>query len=83
MYRLNGRLAKAQKKSMGLHSVCHSCAEVSSREEIACDSKDCPIYYSRTRTDTHLTSERAIIEPFLKLLEELGSEADHVDGLEW
>ncbi|KAF3917252.1 hypothetical protein AA313_de0201418 [Arthrobotrys entomopaga] len=76
MYRLRSRLAKMEKRSAGLKMICRSCAEVAPGEEVLCDSKDCPVFYSRARNDTNMRAERANIEPFLKHLQQLG-------GLDW
>ncbi|KAK6496374.1 DNA polymerase zeta [Arthrobotrys musiformis] len=71
-YTLKTRLTKMEKKSDGLKRICRSCAGVSNGEEVGCDSKDCPVFYSRSRNDTNLRAERAAIEPFVKHLQALG-----------
>ena len=46
---LRTRLQAAQKKAAGLEAVCRSCSGLSFGEEVRCDSKDCPVFYSRVR----------------------------------
>lgn len=72
IYTLKSRIAKMEKKSEGLKKICRSCAGVSMGEEVGCDSKDCPVFYSRARNDTNLRAERAAVEPFIKHLQALG-----------
>ncbi|EPS36788.1 hypothetical protein H072_9596 [Dactylellina haptotyla CBS 200.50] len=76
MYTLRSRLAKMERRNAGLMRICRSCADVAPSEEVACDSKDCPVFYSRARHDTNMRAERAAVEPFLKHLQELG-------GVDW
>ncbi|KAJ6264149.1 DNA polymerase zeta catalytic subunit [Drechslerella dactyloides] len=76
MYNLQSRLARMEKASAGLKKVCWSCAGVGPGEEVACDSLDCPVYYRRVREGTKVRAERAIVEPFLKHLQEL-------DEIDW
>ncbi|KAK6341913.1 DNA polymerase zeta [Orbilia blumenaviensis] len=71
LYTLKSRITKMEKKSEGLRKICRSCAEVSMGEEVGCDSKDCPVFYSRARNDTNLKAERAAVEPFVKHLQAL------------
>lgn len=66
---LQARLIKAQRKAAELVKVCRSCSGLSWSEEIRCDSKDCPVFYSRTRQTTALANEKAQILPVLRLLE--------------
>ena len=40
--RLEGTLATAER-------VCRGCAGVGFGEEVACDSRDCPVFYTRVK----------------------------------
>ncbi|RMJ21375.1 hypothetical protein PHISP_07753, partial [Aspergillus sp. HF37] len=42
------RLQQAEKRAVDLHRVCRSCIGVPFGDEVKCDSKDCPVFYSRT-----------------------------------
>ena len=78
MLKLRTRLAKTEKRVMDLESICRSCAGLSWHEEIRCDSKDCPIFYSRTRQKARLRVERAVSNPILTLLGNSGA-----DEMKW
>ena len=66
---LRGKVVKAEKKGAQLAKVCRSCSGLGWNEEINCDSKDCPVFYSRTRHKAYLGSTKAQIEPAIKALE--------------
>lgn len=75
---LRSRLKKAENKATNLLKVCRSCAGLAWGEEVQCDSKDCPVYYTRARHTAGLNSTRQLTEPVMKVLEGIGD----VD-LEW
>lgn len=75
---LRSKLMKAEKKAADMGKICRSCMSLPFGEEIRCDSKDCPVFYSRTRHMTNFSNSRAQIEPVIDLLEE-----QHGNGLEW
>jgi DNA polymerase zeta len=68
---LNGRLAKLQRGIMDVDGVCRSCAGLGPLEEVFCDSKDCPVYYTRVKEGVRLRAEKAVVDPVIeKLLSE-------------
>lgn len=75
------KLTREEKKARDLDRVCKSCSGFVWTDEVACDSKDCPVFYTRTRQKSRLAMERAVIEPVMKLL----AVPDDVekDELEW
>ena len=75
---LYSRLNQAEKKAVSLETVCRSCASLAWGEEIKCDSKDCPVFYTRTRHMSGLRSSKSMVEPVMGMLEEL-----QVGDLEW
>lgn len=75
---LRSRLGKAEKKAANMEMVCRSCAGLAWGEEVKCDSKDCPVFYTRVRQIASLRTTRVSTEPVLGVLEELDSTA-----LEW
>ena len=78
MLTLRSRLNKAKNKAVNLQKICRSCARLAWGEEVKCDSKDCPVFYTRARHMASLRSTRQLTEPVMKALERLG------DGsLEW
>ena len=75
---LRTRLNSANKKAVNLQQVCRSCAGIPWGDEVKCASKDCPVFYTRTRQMASLGSTRTVTEPVIKVLEEAGFGA-----LEW
>jgi DNA polymerase zeta len=72
------QLQRAEKRVLDLEAVCRSCMGVPPGDSIACDSMDCPVFYSRTRDAAGLLHTRAVLEPVVELLEKKGDE-----GLDW
>lgn len=70
---LRARLNKAENKAVNLERVCRSCAGLAWAEDVKCDSKDCPVFYTRTRHMAELRSARRIAEPVMDVLKELGT----------
>ncbi len=71
LMRLHSRLNKAERKAANLENVCRSCASLAWGEEVKCDSKDCPVFYTRTRHMAGLRSSKLMAEPVMEMLEEL------------
>jgi DNA polymerase zeta len=79
---LRMRLSKAEKKTQDLERVCQSCSGITFLDEVKCDSRDCPVFYTRTKQRANLMSERAATEPVMKVLE-TGIDGVDLDDLEW
>lgn len=77
---LRSRLIRAERKAAQMAKVCRSCSGLGWNEEIRCDSKDCPVFYSRTRQRAAVANEEAVVMPVLRSLE-MKQEAD--DDLVW
>lgn len=75
---LRVRLNKANKKAVTLLEVCRSCAGIPWGDEVRCDSKDCPVFYTRTRHMASLGSTKTFTGPVIKVLEDTV-----LDELEW
>jgi len=67
---LRSRLMKAERKAAQMAKTCRSCSGLGWNEEIRCDSKDCPVFYSRTRQKAAVANEEAYILPVLRSLEQ-------------
>jgi len=72
MLALRSRLKKAEGKATDLLKVCRSCAGLAWGEEVKCDSKDCPVFYTRARHTAGLNTTRQLTEPVMRALGELG-----------
>ncbi|OXV09392.1 hypothetical protein Egran_02843 [Elaphomyces granulatus] len=70
LYHLRSRLKTAEKRVDNLHTICRSCMGVPFGDDVRCDSKDCPVFYSRTRDMANWKHSRAVLGPAVKLLEE-------------
>jgi DNA polymerase zeta len=75
---LRSRLNKADKDAIDLEKVCRSCAGLVWGEEIKCNSKDCPVFYTRVRHMAHLRNTTEVTRPIIDILERVAS-----DDLDW
>ena len=67
---LQAGLTKLERKVTDMAKMCRSCSNLAFGEDIRCDSKDCPVFYSRTRLNAARTNTRALLTPVLRVLEE-------------
>jgi DNA polymerase zeta len=65
---LRMRLNREEIKFLDLQKVCQSCSGISPLDEVKCDSKDCPVFYRRTREKARLKMKRAVVEPVMLAL---------------
>ncbi|KAE8410893.1 hypothetical protein BDV36DRAFT_306610 [Aspergillus pseudocaelatus] len=63
------RQRHAEKSVSDLLRVCRSCMGVTFGDEVKCDSKDCPVFYSRTRYVANWRHTKAVLDPVIKLLQ--------------
>ncbi|PYI07055.1 DNA polymerase zeta catalytic subunit [Aspergillus sclerotiicarbonarius CBS 121057] len=70
LFELVSRQRGAEKRVADLQRVCRSCMGVPFGEEVSCDSKDCPVFYSRTRDSANWRHTKAVLDPVIKLLQE-------------
>jgi DNA polymerase zeta len=80
MLLLRARMAKAERKAVQMNMICRSCSGLGWAEEVRCDSKDCPVFYSRTRHTADMSTSKAQISPVLRLLE---GTVDIGVGMDW
>ncbi|KAK5136147.1 hypothetical protein LTR08_003984 [Meristemomyces frigidus] len=68
---LRGKLQKAERKVSGMEDVCRSCAGIppSHGEEVRCESRDCPVFYSRVKAKTQAGVARSGVGTVLEALE--------------
>lgn len=76
---LRRRIQVAEKKKADIDAVCRSCSGIASDERVRCDSRDCPVFYSRVKADSKVVIERARCEGVIEGVE--SREADKL--LEW
>ena len=71
---LRTKLNKEERKYLDLQRICRSCSGISPLDDVKCDSKDCPVFYTRTRQKARLKMEKAIVEPVISELTGTGTE---------
>ncbi|KAF9889779.1 DNA polymerase zeta [Aspergillus nanangensis] len=72
------RRRQAENRVSDLHQVCRSCMGVPFGDDVKCDSKDCPVFYSRTRHMANWKHTKAVLDPVIKLLQDVSE-----NELEW
>lgn len=77
---LVSRRQVAEKRVLDLHRLCRSCMGVSFGDEVNCDSKDCPVFYSRTRHMANLRHARVVLDPVVQALEDRGDDSSFGNG---
>ena len=69
------KLNAKEAKQVSIEKICRSCANIPFGDSVRCDSKDCPVFYDRTRHKAGLSSYRAMSIPLMKMLEEANPNA--------
>lgn len=78
LYVLTPQLNRAEKRVLDLHKICRSCMGVPFGDSVECDSKDCPVFYSRTRDMSTWKHLMSVLEPVCAFLEKQSDRS-----LEW
>ncbi|KAL1622191.1 DNA polymerase zeta [Diplodia seriata] len=75
---LRTRQMRAERRARDIDAVCRSCeGNVAFGEEVRCDSRDCPVFYSRVKANSELRVARGGVEDVARALEE------REEGLDW
>lgn len=77
---LQNKILRAERRHRDLEDVCRSCAGLAFGEEVKCDSRDCPVFYSRIKGRTMVGVARSGVG---SVLEELEKEVAARELLEW
>lgn len=77
---LRNKIHKAEHRHRDLEDVCRSCAGLNFGEEVKCDSRDCPVFYSRVKGRTMVGVVRGGVG---RVLEGLEKEVAARELLEW
>jgi len=67
---LRERLLKSETRVRDVDMVCRSCSGLAWGEEIKCDSRDCPVFYTRTREKNRLGNLKEGVGRVVDVLEE-------------
>ena len=77
---LRDKVHKVEQRHRDLEDVCRSCAGLSFGEEVKCDSRDCPVFYSRVKGRTMLGVVKSGVG---RVLEGFEKEVAARELLEW
>ncbi|PNS15923.1 DNA polymerase zeta catalytic subunit [Sphaceloma murrayae] len=66
---LRARLKKVDRKKTNIDTVCRSCADMPFGDDVKCDSRDCPVFYSRVKANTKAANSKSVLEPVIAELE--------------
>jgi DNA polymerase zeta len=73
---LQTRVTREERQYEQVVSVCRSCSGLSPLEEVLCDSKDCPVFWTRTKQLGKTRGERSATQPVIDgLLQRAGRSA--------
>jgi DNA polymerase zeta len=67
---LKERIWKEEVRAKEVDMVCRSCAALAWGEEIKCDSRDCPVFYTRIREKSKLNNLRVGVGNAIEVLED-------------
>ncbi|KAI5860741.1 hypothetical protein GGS23DRAFT_599257 [Durotheca rogersii] len=78
--RLRSQLGREERRLADVTRLCRSCAGLAPLDAVPCDSRDCPVFYTRMKQEARCRTERAVVEPAIQQLLDgsVGAEA-----LEW
>ncbi|KAG8420245.1 DNA polymerase zeta [Metarhizium acridum] len=80
LFMLQTRLATEERGYQDVLSVCRTCSGLSPLEDVRCDSKDCPVFWTRMKQRTKVAGMRATVGPVIRALAEGEMERS---ALEW
>ncbi|KAI1638034.1 DNA polymerase family B [Biscogniauxia mediterranea] len=66
LLKLQGQLAAEERKLLDVTKICQSCAGLAPLDAVLCDSRDCPVFYTRMKQTTRYRTEKSIAEPAIK-----------------
>ncbi|KAL2209296.1 hypothetical protein CC79DRAFT_1367486 [Sarocladium strictum] len=76
---LQTRLNRVEKRYEDVLKVCRSCSGLGPLEEVLCDSKDCPVFWTRMKEEGRVRGERGMVGPVIRAL----AEGADLKALEW
>jgi DNA polymerase zeta len=77
---LQTRLSAEERSYQDVLTVCRTCSGLSPLEDVRCDSKDCPVFWTRTKQRTKVVGLRASVNPVIQALAEAKTDGR---ALEW
>lgn len=74
---LRQRQQRVESRAQDIDAVCRSCEGSAFREEVRCDSRDCPVFYSRVKVRAEVRNVKGGLDGVARALEE------KAEGLDW
>jgi DNA polymerase zeta len=74
---LRAKIRAAERTAVDINRICRSCAGLAFGDEVKCDSKDCPVFWSRRRHGAGLGSRTRTWQEVIGVL------GESEEGLEW
>ncbi|KAI2468146.1 hypothetical protein F4781DRAFT_281683 [Annulohypoxylon bovei var. microspora] len=68
LVKLQTQLNTEERKYADVSRICQSCAGLAPLDSVACDSKDCPVFYTRMKQEARYRAEKSVVEPAVKQL---------------
>ncbi|KAI1456787.1 hypothetical protein F4805DRAFT_211672 [Annulohypoxylon moriforme] len=66
LLKLQMQLNNEERKLVDVNKICQSCAGLAPLDEVACDSKDCPVFYTRMKQEARYRAEKSVVEPAVR-----------------
>ncbi|KAI1417448.1 hypothetical protein F5Y13DRAFT_202971 [Hypoxylon sp. FL1857] len=68
LLKLHTMLNREERKFTDVNKICQSCAGLAPLDSVPCDSKDCPVFYTRMKQAARYRAEKNVVEPAVKQL---------------
>jgi len=81
---VQSRLKREEEKLVEVERLCRSCMGVGPLEEVKCESRDCPVFYTRVKQGVKVRTERGVAGPVMaRLTQEVSRGGVRRDWLDW
>ncbi|KAI8962636.1 hypothetical protein F5Y11DRAFT_322234 [Daldinia sp. FL1419] len=78
LLKLQAQLNREERKLTDVTKICQSCSGLAPLDSVPCDSKDCPVFYTRMKQAARHRAEKSVIEPAIKQLLESEVETEEL-----
>ncbi|KAI0476203.1 DNA polymerase family B [Xylariaceae sp. FL0804] len=79
LLKLQSQLNAEATKLLDARKICQSCAGLAPLDEVPCDSKDCPVFYTRMKQAARYRAEKGVVEPAIKQILDGTVEPEELD----
>ncbi|KAI0537513.1 DNA polymerase family B [Xylaria digitata] len=81
LLKLQTRLNREETKLLDVNKMCQSCAGLAPLDDVSCDSKDCPVFYTRMKQTARYRAEKGTLQPTIQQL--LDRSSVGIRALQW